>query len=93
MQRFERPLIDFAILGPLAALGPARPFAVRLELDAPRESVQTRYVVMGEDPLWVFGQDDYERILHWEHKMGQEALDQPARAVEPPPAHHPEGPS
>jgi hypothetical protein len=89
VQRFDRPLLDFTIVGPLSVRGPARSFAVHLVLDSPREPVDTRYVVLGEDPLWVFGHDDYERILHWEHKMddtedssGQTAPVSPPRASE-----------
>jgi hypothetical protein len=50
-------------------VGKARPFAVRLILGEPREIVATRYLVLGLDPLWVFRQEDFERMLHWEHKM------------------------
>ena len=65
----ERRLIDFEIVGPLFALPEARPFAVRLTVDSPREVLPVRYVVLGRDPIWVFRQEDYELILHWEHKM------------------------
>jgi hypothetical protein len=68
----DRPLVDYEILGALGTLPEARPFAVRLELDDPRESITTRYMVLGKNPLWVFRQEDYELILHWEHKMSAE---------------------
>ena len=68
-QRSERLLLDYEVVGPLTVVDNARPFAVRLVLDAPRESVTTRYLVLGQDPLWVFRQDDFDRMLHWEHKM------------------------
>ncbi len=67
-----RPLIDYEVVGPLGAVGNVRPFAVRLVLDAPAETITTRYLVVGQDPLWVFRQEDYELILHWEHKMTDE---------------------
>ena len=67
-----RPLIDYEVVGPLGAVDNARPFAVRLVLDAPAETITTRYLVVGQDPLWVFLQEDYELILHWEHKMTDE---------------------
>ncbi|ODT97204.1 MAG: hypothetical protein ABS79_07610 [Planctomycetes bacterium SCN 63-9] len=68
----ERPLVDYEIVGALFALPEARPFAVRLTLDSPREILSARYVVLGRDPIWVFRQEDYELILHWEHKMSPE---------------------
>lgn len=68
----ERPLLDYEILGALGTLPEARPFAVRLELDDPPETITTRYMVLGNNPLWVFRQEDYELILHWEHKMSAE---------------------
>lgn len=61
-------------------IGKARPFAVRLVLDKPSETVATRYLVMGQDPLWVFRQEDFERMLHWEHKMDGEAATAPPRS-------------
>ncbi len=67
--RSERPLLAYEVIGPLMVVEKARPFAVRLVLGAPRETVTTRYLVLGKDPLWVFRQEDFERLLHWEHKM------------------------
>lgn len=67
--RADRPLIQYEIKGPLMTVGKARPFAVRLILGEPREAVEARYVVVGQDPLWVFRQEDFDRMLHWEHKM------------------------
>jgi hypothetical protein len=72
--RSERPLLAYEVIGPLMVVEKARPFAVRLVLGAPRETVTTRYLVLGKDPLWVFRQEDFERMIHWEHKMdGDEA--------------------
>lgn len=71
--RLDRPLLEYEVVGPLMTLGKARPFAVRLVLGKPRETVATRYLVIGRDPLWVFRQADFERMLHWEHKMDGEA--------------------
>ena len=67
--RAERPLIDYEVVGPLAVVDKARPFAVRLVLDGPRETVTTRYLILGEDPLYVFRHEDLDMMLHWEHKM------------------------
>jgi hypothetical protein len=63
-----RRLKAYAILGPIGLEGP-RGFAVRLALDAPPEESTVRYLVVGLDPIWVFRQEDYERISHWEHKV------------------------
>jgi hypothetical protein len=77
--RAERPLVGYEVVGPLMTEGKARPFAVRLVLGEPRETVETRYLVLGKDPLWVYRQEDFERMLHWEHKMdGGEAAAAPA---------------
>ena len=76
--RTERPLLGYEIVGPLMVVEKARPFAVRLDLDSPRETVETRYLILGRDPLWVFRQEDFERMLHWEHKMDAEAGTGPA---------------
>lgn len=81
----ERPLLDYEILGALGALPEARPFAVRLVLGSPREEVATRYMVLGENPLWVFRQEDYELILHWEHKMTDDELEGLSGQSSPPP--------
>jgi hypothetical protein len=70
--RTDRPLLGYEVVGPLLAVAKGRPFAVRLELDSPREAVDVRYVVMGRDPLWVFRHDDLDLMLHWEHKMSGE---------------------
>jgi len=80
----ERPLIDYEIQGALFPLPEARPFAVRLTLGSPREVLPVRYVVLGEDPIWVFRLEDYELILHWEHKMTEDEI---AGVVQP--AKHP----
>ena len=66
--RAERLLIDYEILGALSVVDKARPFAVRLVLESPRGTLTCRYVVLGQDPLWVFRQDDLDMMLHWEHK-------------------------
>jgi hypothetical protein len=39
--------------------------AVRLTFDGPREEVRTRFVVFGQDPVWVMRYEDYEMVMHW----------------------------
>lgn len=67
--RGERGLKSFEIIGPLTLFGKARPFAVRLELENPPETTVVRYFVLGNDPLWIYRDEDFERTMHWEHKM------------------------
>jgi hypothetical protein len=67
--RADRPLLSYEIVGGLGIVDQARSFAVTLVLDSPRETLSTRYRVFGQDPIWVFQEDDFARILHWEHKM------------------------
>jgi hypothetical protein len=84
-QRTERPLIEYEVVGPLAVVDKIQPFAVRLELDTPRETVMARYCVLGQDPLYVFRQEDFDMMLHWEHKMPPaSAADGSAPATEGP---------
>jgi hypothetical protein len=57
-------LADFTVLGPTT--GDAdRCYAVRLTFDNPHEEVRARFVVFGEDPVWVMRYEDYEMVLHW----------------------------
>jgi hypothetical protein len=76
--RTERRLLDYKVLGPLMVVEKGRPFAVQLILDAPRETIAARYVVLGRDPLWVYRQEDFDRMIHWEHKMDPESQPDPA---------------
>lgn len=64
----QRPLLSWEIPGRVPGNAP-RCYAVRLQLDQPREERRERYVVIGIDPLWVFRHEDYDLLLHWEHPM------------------------
>jgi hypothetical protein len=66
-QRLE----DYRILGETYGTG-GRTYAVVLHLTNPDEQVKTRYVLVGIDPLWVFRQEDYELLMHWDHHMPDE---------------------
>jgi hypothetical protein len=73
----ERRLLGYEVLGPID-LGVGRGFTVRLKLDAPEpDEPVVRYVVFGQEPVWVFRLEDYERISHWEHKMDPDEDDEP----------------
>jgi hypothetical protein len=61
-------LVGYEILGEVAS-DAGRRLAVRLELEQPRETVRTEYIVVGIDPIWVFRREDYEFLMHWDHHM------------------------
>ena len=68
-QRRELPLLsDYQILGEVPGNAP-RCLAVRLRWVNPEKEERARYVVVGIDPLWVFRQEDYDLLSHWEHPM------------------------
>lgn len=85
-QRTERPLVNYEVVGVLPVTDKVRPFAVRLQLDAPRESVVARYYVLGQDPLYVYRQEDFDLMIHWEHKMPPAPAAQTATAADAKPA-------
>lgn len=58
-------LVDYELLGEISGEGP-RTFAVRLKLDNPIREREVRYYLVGIDPLWVFRQEDYEALIHWD---------------------------
>lgn len=58
-------LVDYELLGEVSGEGP-RVFVVRLKLDNPRKVEDARYYLVGIDPLWVFRQEDYDALAHWD---------------------------
>jgi hypothetical protein len=66
-----RAISEFQILGETPATN-ARAFVVKLQLTNPTEEVKCRYLVVGIDPLWVFRQEDYDMLAHWDHVMPAE---------------------
>ncbi len=61
-------LAGFEILGEVTQPG-VRCFAVRLEFQNATETSKVRYVVLGIDPLFVYRQEDFELLNHWDHMM------------------------
>lgn len=61
-------LVGYEILGEVN-VEKGRGFAVRLSLQDPEESSVVRFLVIGERPLWVWRQEDFEMISHWMHPM------------------------
>lgn len=58
-------LVDYQLLGEISGEGP-RTFVVRLKLENPNDEQEVRYYLVGIDPLWVFRQEDYDAIAHWD---------------------------
>ncbi|QEH35639.1 hypothetical protein OJF2_41920 [Aquisphaera giovannonii] len=77
-------LEDYRILAETSSLR-ERTLSVRVRLRGPDEEAVVRYLVMGADPILVFRQEDYDLMMHWEHKMDPEAEDA-APGPEPPAA-------
>jgi hypothetical protein len=72
-------LRSYEILGERSAEG-GRRFAVRLNFAPPAQQLQAQYVVVGLDPLWVFRQEDYDMLLHWDHPMNPSKDEDPGNA-------------
>lgn len=68
-RRPGQKLQSYELLGEVPSEDGVRCFAVKLRLQQPAEELKARYFVVGKDPLWIFRQEDYERVAHWEHPM------------------------
>jgi hypothetical protein len=69
-------LVDYELLGEISGEGP-RTFAVRLKLENPTIEEEVLYYLVGIDPLWVFRQEDYDAVAHWDacgREDGQAAI-------------------
>ena len=75
-RRPGQKLLGFEILGEVTGNGP-RVFAVKLQFDFPKEEKTIRYVLVGIDPLWVFQQSDYDKMVHWEMNHDEASESQP----------------
>ncbi|WP_422922909.1 hypothetical protein [Singulisphaera sp. PoT] len=62
-----------------------RTFSVKVVLDNPQEEALVRFLVMGADPILIFRQEDFDLMMHWEHKMEPRAEDGPDAPVAPGP--------
>jgi hypothetical protein len=65
-------LLDYEILGEVSSGGP-KCFAVRVQLDHAREGQKLRYVVLGQDPLWVVRQEDFVMVEQWCQPISKDA--------------------
>lgn len=61
-------LESYEILGEVPGNAP-RCFAVKAKLTDPEKEERLRYILVGIDPLWIFRQEDYDLLTHWEHPM------------------------
>jgi hypothetical protein len=64
----NQKLESFDVLGEVGS-DSGRCFLIRLVFENPSAEVRARYVVFGIDPLWVFREEDYTMISHWDHSM------------------------
>lgn len=67
-RKATQKLKSYEILGELPS-DSGRRYQVKLVLENPAEEQKTQYVVVGIDPLWVFRQEDYDMMTHWDHPM------------------------
>ena len=72
-------LVSFEVLSD-SADSRVRTFSVRLELSDSEDRPVVRYLVVGIDPVLVFRQEDYDLLMHWEHRMDPE----PEKGAVPP---------
>ncbi len=68
----KQSLEEFKILGETPGRS-GRTYAVELSLKHPDEQIKTEYIVVGIDPLWVFRREDFELLMHWDHRMSKPA--------------------
>lgn len=52
----------------------ARYLTARLQLTNPDETKVVRYLVFGAAPIWVYREEDFNMIMHWDHKMDDQAI-------------------
>ena len=65
---------DYEILGAIPGDGPPT-FNVLLVTETPPVRRTARYLVVGVDPLWVFRQEDFDKMAHWEMDMKHDESD------------------
>jgi len=71
-RRPAQTLRAYKIVGE-APMDGGRRFVVRLSLENPSQEERAKFLIVGVDPLWVFRQEDYDMIAHWDHPMPDEA--------------------
>jgi len=76
-RKIAKQIDSYEILGEVPGNAP-RCFAVKAKLSGSETTERLRYIVVGIDPLWVFRQEDYDLISHWEHPMEVKQKEEPA---------------
>jgi hypothetical protein len=71
-------LADYEVLGEISGEGP-RTFAVRLKFENPSLEEKALYYLVGINPLWVFRQEDYDAVAHWDVCARQDRPAMPTR--------------
>jgi len=61
-------LESYEILGEVGG-DQGRQFAVKVVLTNPAAEEKLNFILIGIDPIWVFRQEEYDMVTHWEHKM------------------------
>ena len=67
----DQELSGFEVLGEVPRPD-VRCFAVRLIYQHPSGTASVRYVVHGIEPLYVYRQEDFDLLNHWDHLMPAE---------------------
>ena len=67
-RRAGQRLENYEILGELPG-DDGRRFAVRVALANPKAEERIDFILIGIDPVWIFRQDEYDMVTHWEHNM------------------------
>lgn len=62
-------LEEYQILSEEGGTGDRR-FAVRLTHPKPTADQEARYVVLGQGPVWVYREEDYQRVLNMDDNPG-----------------------
>ena len=75
VERIAPCLPGAEISGADASGGYEGTFTVKLECENPTGRRTARYVVVGIDPLWVFRQEDFDKMAHWEMDMTHDEAD------------------
>ena len=62
-----------------SADGRVRSFTVRLSMIDPEERPVARFLAVGIDPVLIFRQEDFDLLMHWEHKMDEAEAAPPSK--------------
>ena len=69
-----------------SADGRMRAFTVRLSMLDPEERPVARFLAVGLDPVLIFRQEDFDLLMHWEHRMDPAPGESPPEPAPVPPS-------